>query len=292
MNFVKQYIAQSIIASSNNLRLSSQKIEVVTLLKELILKSEDLEGDIKKLKKVTQFSTLAIRFNEIYNYLTQTNLDFLKVSDKFKEHCQYLIKDIGLMLDKVSPAMMHEIKDKIKESKPIEVVTEDETSEQTPNEDEIKVDLSKRKPDSVNFENDTTFLKEKLILEEEKELEDNFKNYEENILKPINPLDSILKKLLSDKSLVAELEPFTKIMKRNSDHSLDAGFEILANMHMIVHQSILLLMQGKLEITKETIESIRACLIVIAAVIKGKSVDITVYLNKAERFGQTISTIK
>ena len=65
MNLIKQYIIQSITNAANSLRLSTQKIEVVGLLKELISKSEDLEADIIKMKKITQFSTLAIRLNEI-----------------------------------------------------------------------------------------------------------------------------------------------------------------------------------------------------------------------------------
>jgi len=40
------------------------------------------------------------------------------------------------------------------------------------------------------------------------------------------------------------------------------------------------------------IESLRACLIVIVAVVRGKDVDINNYLNKAERFGNQLLKIK
>jgi hypothetical protein len=43
---------------------------------------------------------------------------------------------------------------------------------------------------------------------------------------------------------------------------------------------------------REVIEALRACLIVIVAVVKGKEVDITNYLNKAEEFGKKIQSIK
>ena len=103
MELIKQYIVQSISAASNNLRLSTEKIEVVALLREIIVKSENLESDIRSMKKVTELSTLAIRLNDIYNYLTQGQIDLFKFSDKFKEHSQYLIKDLSHMLDMVNP---------------------------------------------------------------------------------------------------------------------------------------------------------------------------------------------
>jgi hypothetical protein len=43
---------------------------------------------------------------------------------------------------------------------------------------------------------------------------------------------------------------------------------------------------------KEVIENLRACLIVIVAVVRGKDVDINNYLNKAEEFGNKLATIK
>ncbi len=103
MDFVKQYIIQSIVTASNNLRLTTQKIEVVALLRNAIANSPDLERDIKRMKKVTVLSTFAIRLNEIYNYLNNSHLDLLRLSDKLKDHSQLLIKDLSTMLDMVDP---------------------------------------------------------------------------------------------------------------------------------------------------------------------------------------------
>ncbi len=74
---------------------------MVALLREAISKSEDLKLDIAEMKKITELSTLAIRLNEIYNYLTQSQIDLFKFSEKFKDHSQYLIKDLSHMLDMV-----------------------------------------------------------------------------------------------------------------------------------------------------------------------------------------------
>ncbi len=108
MNLIKQYLVQAITNAANSLRLSTQKIEVVGLLKEVISRSDDIENDIKKMKKITQFSTLAIRLNEIYNYLDQPQVEMGKLSDKFREHSQLLVKDLNNMLEMVNPLSFKE----------------------------------------------------------------------------------------------------------------------------------------------------------------------------------------
>jgi hypothetical protein len=57
-------------------------------------------------------------------------------------------------------------------------------------------------------------------------------------------------------------------------------------MHEIVAYAMDEIINGKLLPDKKIIESLRACLIVIAAVVKRKDVDITGYLNRAEEFGK------
>ena len=42
----------------------------------------------------------------------------------------------------------------------------------------------------------------------------------------------------------------------------------------------------------DVIEAMRACLIVIVAVVRGKELDITNYLNRAEAFGREIQSLK
>ncbi len=103
MDLAKQYIIQSLTAASNNLRLNSQQIEVVALLREAIQHSDDIANDILEMKKITQLSTFAIRLNEIHNFLTQGKVDFFKISEKFKEHSQYLIRDLNHLLETVNP---------------------------------------------------------------------------------------------------------------------------------------------------------------------------------------------
>ncbi|MHB9010795.1 MAG: hypothetical protein ACYC49_01015 [Ignavibacteriaceae bacterium] len=293
MELIKQYIIQSISAASNNLRLSTQKIEVVALLRETIVKSENLEVDIKGMKKITELSTLAIRLNEIYSYLTQNQIDLFKLSDKFKEHSQFLIKDLSHMLDMVNPATFKSALEKLKENSVEGTNSEILQSIPASNENGINVDLSKRKPDSSLFaESESNKLKEKIIFEEDKEDEDLFfQNYENEILKTIKPIDGMLKQLSKNEVSSEELSSFAKVMKTNGDISAKIGFDIIANMHWIISKALQLIKTRELMPGKEVIESVRACLIVIVALVRGKEVDINNYLNRAEEFGKEIQTL-
>lgn len=283
MDLVKQYINQSITIAANNLRLNNQQIEVVALLKEAINKSENLSNDLIDMKKITELSLLAIRLNEIYNFLTQTPIDLLKLSDQFKEHSRQLIKDLGHMLDISTPSSFKTAIQKLK------------TGFGSDSE-EIKVDLSKRMPEENPFsKNETEKIKEKIIMEEDaEEMDDDelIQNFEATIINPIKPLDNLLKKLPSEEVDYEELIKFSKIMKTNASLSSRIGFEILFNMHNIISKSLLLIKNRDLMPGKDVIESIRACLIVIVAVVRGKEVDISTYLNRAEEFGNRIATIK
>lgn len=279
MDLIKQYITQSITAASNNLRLSSQQIEIVALLKNVINKSDDLGNDLITMKKITELSTLAIRLNEIYSFLTQNQIDLMRISEQFKEHSRYLIKDLSHMLENVTPAAFQKSIEKINPLPPSEV--------------EISVDLSKRNSgDNIFRVPDQSELKEKLVLDESIEDEDLFfQNYESAILKPVKPLDNLLKNISGAEIDYESFSYLAKIMNENGILSSRIGFEIIANMHWIVAKALKLISTRELMPGKEVVESIRACLIVIVAVIKGKEVDISNYLNKAEEFGNKLSSI-
>ena len=293
MDIVKQYLVQCISTAANNLRLNSQKIEIVSMLRDIIVKSNDLDGDIRLMKKITELSTLAIRLNEIHSYLSQPQIDLFKFSDKIKEHSSILIRDMSHMLDVVTPDSFKQIVEKLR---PVVIV--EEKSSFVPGSEQlfhnsIKVDLSNRKFDPDVFEkSENEILKEKIIMEEENENEDLFfQNYESEILKPIKLIDSLLKQIASNEVPEEEIMNWSKLMKTNGDLSTKIGFEIIANMHKILSRAFALIGSKELVPKQEVIESMRASLIVIVAVIKGKEVDITNYLNRAEEFGRKIQIL-
>ncbi len=285
MDFIKQYITQSISAAANSLRLSTHQIEIVALLKDAIIKSDNLSNDLLKMKKITELSTLAIKLNEIYNFLNQNTVDFFKISDQFKDHSRNLIKDLNHLLDTTTPLSFKNALEKLNPK-------EDETKSEI--KEEIKIDLSKRKVDDEIFlKPETESIKEKIILDDEIDNEELFiQNFETNILKPVKPLDQMLKNLSRDDFDYEEITSFIKIMSDNGRLSKKIGFEIISNMHETIAETLTLIKNRKLMPGKEIIEGLRACLIVIVAVVKGKEVDITNYLNRADELQQKISKIK
>lgn len=280
MDFAKQYIIQCITAAANNLRLSSEKIETVAILRERIFNSENLAEEIKNFKKATELSKLGIRLSELQNFIENGKIDFLKITDKFKEHSFSLVKELSNSLDQLTPHSARAIFNKD------EIVP-------------LKVDLSgiSIKGASTSIESAIEFpkrssadeLKEAIILEElDKEFEFNFESYEEKVLKPVKELDAFLNKVLKYDFTDGEVNAFIKMMKENSELSHKVGFEILCNMHNIIAKGLELIHNKKIAPSINVIESLRACLIVIVAVIRGKEVDITNYLSKAENFGKVI----
>ena len=341
MDLKKQYIIQAIATASNNLRLSSEKIEVIALLKDHLNKSEDLPSDISEMKKITQLSKFAIHLNEVYNFISQSKIDFLKISEKFKEHSHFLIRDLSALLDVVSPSEFQEILNKLNriknETEEKEKFADEDETDSLPrkdlpekefydltaarenklvideeskieeekgnptffNNEENKIDEKKSEENSVEeknlespatqFERESETMKEDFLLngfEEEEEL--SFDAYVEKILEPVKTLDRYLKDIHSDEFLKSDIDIFISKMELNAKRSSKIGFKVLNNMHGIFAEGLKRIRAGKKEVDESFIESMRACLIVIVAVVRGKEVDITNYLNRAERFGNQL----
>jgi hypothetical protein len=283
MNLLKQYITQTISSASNNLRLSTEKIEVVALLRQAVNQSGNLEEDFKKMKTITELSKFAIKLNEIYNYLTKDQVDFQKLSEKFREHSQYLIKDLSQMLDSVTPASFKILLNKVQDN------SEPEMKEKKGDEPAVAAELIQEGEPAVNDQ--------KIQKEDENKSSgngsiDEEQDFKDQILMPIRPLDDFLKKISSGRADTAVIDDYLIVFKENGIISFDKGYSTVANMHDTIYKALKLFKSGRLKPTKEVTESLRACLIVIATLIRNKAVDITNYLNLAEEFGKKIETIK
>jgi len=285
MELKKQYIIQTISVAANNLRLSSEKIEVLGLLKETILNTGDLETLIASMKKITQFAKLAIKLQEIYNFLKMNKIDFLKLSEKFKDHTQLIIKELNLVLDALNPGSYKEIEKKMGEFSQNSVVEERK-------DDTLTIDMTERKSTlSEKMRNDK--IKENYIFEEEAN-DDHlfFQNFEATILKPVKEIETVLKNLGNGEVRAIELGQYESVMKVNAALSEKFGTEITTEMHKILAKAFRMLQLKELKPEKEMIEAMRACLIVIVALVRNKDIDITYYLNKAEDFGKKLQTLK
>jgi hypothetical protein len=296
MDLVKQYIVQCIVTAANNLRLSPEKIEVVALLREEIMHAEDLEKLIPEMKKVTTLSTFAIKLGEIYNYLVKGKVDFLKLSDKFKEHGSFIVQELNNILEKISPQSFRQVSAEIAEHLAPSIKKE-ESIEPTVEKKGLIVEEIKKVPLEKETKNEkkepgNEKLKEEFILDiEEKNEEIQFEKYEERILSPIKSIDKFLKELTPDRINEVDLDTYYMVMEKNAEISSRIGFDIIANMHSIFAKSLSLIKSKTIMPVKEVIEGMRACLIVIVAVVRGKEVDITNYLNRAENFGRQIQDL-
>ncbi len=286
MDIAKQYIVQCINTAANNLRLSSEKIETVAIIRERLNSAENLFEELKNFKKITELSKLGIKLNEFYNFIETGKIDFLKLSDKFKEHSFNLVRELNYVLDILTPQMTRNLFQRL-------------------DDNPIKVDLTKRNKNdeniTISIDEESNFpkrsradeLKEAFIFEElNKDDAFNFESYEERVLRPVKELDSFLNRVQRYDYTENEMNSFIKTINDNAILSQKVGFEVLSNMHRIFASGLELINQKKIAPSPNVIESLRSCLIVIVAVVRGKEVDITNYLNRAEGFGKSILSNK
>jgi hypothetical protein len=286
LDLVKQYIIQCIVAAANNLRLSSEKIETVAIIRERLGSAENLKDEVKNFKKITELSKLGIKLSELQSFIDNGKIDFLKLSDKFKEHSYGLVRELNSVLDVLTPQAANSLFKKFEEDS-IKTVSAKKAEIalnppfQIKKEPPIEYELPKR--------SHTDQLKESIIFEElNKESAFDFENYEGKVLRPIKELDSFLNRVLKYEYTEIEMNSKIKMMKENAELSQKIGFEILSNMHNIFAQGLELINKKKISPGLNIIESLRACLIVIVSVVRGKEVGITHYLNRAENFGKSL----
>jgi hypothetical protein len=281
MDFTKEYIIQAISCAANNLRLSSEKIEVVALLRERFLNAPLLADEINMMKKITELSKFAIKIGEINTFVNSGKIDFSKLSDKFREHSHYLVKDLSYVLDVVTPQfarnVFKEIDEKLAQAEIQKTIDAQKKEEPVPEgEEKPLADQIKEKLILDDFEEDSDFI---------------FENYVDTVLKPIKSLDPFLTKLQNRTANEDEILEVIEKMKKHAELSKKVGFEILCNMHLIFAKGIELILDEELVISGEVIENLRSCLIVIVAIVRSKDVDITAYLTRAENFGKSLNLL-
>jgi hypothetical protein len=289
LELTKHYIIQCIVSASNNLRLSSEKIETVAILRERLNKATNLSDEIQNFKKLTGLSKLGIKLGELQNFIQSGKIDFSKLSDQFKEHSYNLVKEITYVLDIITPQMMRDLFQKLDEN----IIDVDLTNKTTSSEAEDKLNNVLSKEINIPKRSRADELKEAIIFEELNDEENfSFDQYETKVLRPVKELDSFLNRVKKYDYTENEMNNYIHTMNENAEFSQKVGFEVLSSMHKIFADGLALINQKKIAPGENVIDSMRACLIVIVAVVRGKEVDITNYLNKAENFGKTISQIK
>jgi hypothetical protein len=305
MDLIKQYIVQTISTAANNLRLSSEKIEVVSMLKEVISDSDNLEADLKHMKKITELSTIGIRLHRTHSFLTEEKIDFARLSETFKEQSKWLVNDLSHLLDMVTPQSFKEILERTL-TKKVEI--------EEPQEQELSIDLSKRDTKEDDFE---FVIIDKKVEQEQSESKDEATNkessgvinsdekkiieksedkkeprFEDIILKTVNSVDALLETIINNQTTNNELKPYLLKLEENKKLSIEHNLYLVANMHAILFDCLSFINGKVYSINEEVIDYMRSCLIVIAAIVKHKEVDISNYLNKAEILAAKIKKVK
>jgi hypothetical protein len=281
LDLTKLYLSQCLIAAANNLRLSSEKIETVAIIRERINNAENISEEIKAFKKITELSKLGIKLGEIQNFIDSGKIDFIKLSDKFKEHSSNLVRELNGVLDVLTPQQAHALLKKSSGGDVEEIIVDPQAASKKAQEKMEEIELPKRsRADEI---------REAIIMDDIiKEKEFNFENFEENVLRPVKELDGFLNRVMKFDFTENEVNKYIKLMNENGELSKKIGFEILSNMHKIFARGLEIINQKKISPSANVIESLRACLIVIVAVVRGKEVEITSYLTRAEEFGKTL----
>ena len=269
MDLVKVYLIQSITTAANNLRLNAQQIEVVGLLRETIINAKDLGAELLLMKKTTELSKLAIRLGEIHSFLTQGKVDFIKISEQFREHSRYLIRDLNQFLENVTPKIFKDAFIKMNNTQ----------------QSALDVELVDRSNLAGEILGKSLSGKDEISFEVKSKNTYTTLDFEKKILSPVKSLDDLLKRIPSRNFSDKELTQNAELMNEHAELSAKQGFQVLYNMHKIISEGFDAISKGNLLADKAVIESLRASLIVIVAVVKRKDVDITGYLNRAEEFG-------
>lgn len=269
MELVKVYLIQSITTAANNLRLNAQQIEVVGLLRETIINAEDIGAELLLMKKTTELSKLAIRLSEIHTFLTQGKVDFIKISEQFREHSRYLIRDLNQFLENVTPNIFKDAFLKMNNTQ----------------QSALDIELVDRSNLSQELFDKGLSITDEKSSEVQPKITYTTLDFEKKILSPIKSLDDILKKIPSGNVSDQELKHTSELMTEHAELSSQQGFKVLSQMHTLIALSFDAISKDNLIVDKTIVESLRACLIVIVAVVKRKDVDITGYLNRAEEFG-------
>ncbi|MCF8260239.1 MAG: hypothetical protein K9J12_05650 [Melioribacteraceae bacterium] len=279
MNLDREYIIQCISIASNNLRLNTDKIQVVTLLKQFVNESDDIQQMISQLKKTTTFSKFAIKLGEINDFLVRSKIDFLTVSDSFKKHSSSLISEFSKLLENANPAEVRAVFDKIRGNNNSAV----ERSENGTSESDREIanplqskPIAEHKPEETHKNEEEEF---------------DIDQFTERILKAIKEIDSILGEMEIGNVDDDEITYYSEIMLTHAEQAEEHDFEVISKMHYIFADGFQMYRDEKLENTKETIELLRACLIIIVALVKKKNVDLTLYIEQTETLEKQINAI-
>ncbi len=281
----KKYLEQCFNNAVNGLHLKAGQVEIITKLRELLFDSGSVAGVIERMKKNTELSTFAIKLNEAYNFIETNEIDFSSVSYHFNEHTENISKTLNKLIEQFDWQNFQRIVARLNE---LELATTENTGSET----EMAEFMLDYEP-TGNDDDETLEMKSDFILDDEVlERDLSFAEYKEKVLDSIKNLDALLNDLLDGKHSAEQIFKCLRTVEINKTLSEKHNFDIITRMHQTFEDSLRLIQRGVIKINKQLIYAMRSCLIVIAAIIKDKKVDITEFLKRAEFLGREIEKLK
>jgi hypothetical protein len=286
MDFKKEYMIQSITAAANHLRLTSDKIESVTLLKEYLTKSKDIQKVVDDMKKVTELSKLGVRLNEILNFLNSDRIDFATLSETFKEQSHRIVKEVSYFLEITSPDLLKSVFESLEKGTYTAEVRENMNTKSGKDvaETSIKEEAGEA-PDAVKVEAGKS--KDEKLPEVDQKILDEA-DLTLNLINPLRELAAYINDIEEKKSNSKSIDHYIDLAKSNLNYAKDRSYPEIPKMMGIVIKTFEKVKLLQLSYNSDVIEGLRCCLIVSLAQVKKKNVDISGYIEKAERFGEKI----
>ncbi len=284
-DITKTYLEQCFDKALTGIQLKAGQVEIVTKLRELLFKGNNIKGIIERMKKSTELSTFGIKVGEAYAFIEENEIDFSSVSHHFNEHTEKISQTIRNLIESVSWENFQRTIARLNELE----LAEEEGKKEKEEQIEFMLDY---KP-TENDDEETLEMKKDFILDDEVLIRDiSFDEYREKILDSVKKIDELLNNLQENNYNDELLLKCIKTVETNKTLSENHNFEIITKMHGILADSLKLVGRDIVKINNQLIYAMRSCLIVIVAIIKDKKVDITEFLERAEFLGRELDKIK
>ncbi len=265
-NFKKQYLIQQLQYAATFLRLTKEQENVLFFLCNYIDTSNDILRDLTNAAKITEISALALKIKHSYEFISSSKIQYLNISDKFKKQTQEMLYDLLNFLNTVDIKKLQSI---------LEPGLEIE---------ENTITDSTFVSSKDNIENTTNN-----VIENIKE-NPVYKKFEKKIVENIRYYDNLLTQLYQNSVDLNELSESVHRAKDLEDEIRKFGFEVILDVHHIFTVTLDLVFKSTLPVTNDIIESMRACLIVIASIIKNKDIDLSFYLSRVENLKKLLNS--
>ncbi len=297
MDFVKNYMISAISEASKKLRLNSEKIELLNKLEEWIAARENLQADIAAMKRITETSKLAIRLQDINNYLQFESIDYKKLSDKFKEHSTFLVTDLDYLLFSVNLFTFQKILARIEKIKATPVDKSGNTLkiELDLNEDltsippkiikpkrSLKIDSKGDEPELPLFEHPVS----------EKKKTDFLKSERDFLYAPIKDLEELLRRMKKEDFRSSEVFRFSDVFDERMLFCKKNGVDELVQPYANIANCLRLIYNKEVTVSQDILDYFRASMIVIVTRIRGLEHDITEYILRNQLFTESLKVYK